>query len=527
MNLYTNGMGVFGDFGIFDVPIPLTDETGEMPGFTEFAVPQVDETNYLQKGEKILSLLREKKPRSVFAKDNVMELVKPRWEKTKEAVTRNIGTILEEEFLETLKQDPESYEVLLEACDNLMKKLPAMVRIEPEERTRELRLMDALCRNSQNAVLRVTYADEDMVIPVGASFKKRYEGGSRLREDRGNYIHTYNFKNTISGLYLRQYILDKIRKLKNDSDDEETYKQNRIIGKLQERYLAEGRASEYEDLKANMSRYWARYGMVLFYPQMPEAETAVLKLDVCYVQRILSALQNDYVMAKEEARMEKVLSGDYAKSFQTKKNIPQKCIRAMSRSGFNDYFGYVEFDEECDLNLMEELCREYQAFAKALGIDRYPEVSLRFRKLGNHKASGLYYYLLKCLCVDVRSPQSMVHEVGHMVDYHLDHISAKYAFQKIYDRYEELLRNYCRTSNAAEVKVLRGNTKYNLKYYLMPTEVFARCFEMYVVRIRGIDNSLCKPEGGFAYPEDEEMMKVIREFYDGLFERADVKEDVE
>ena len=372
-------------------------------------------------------------------------------------------------------------------------------------------------------MLRLNYDDEDMVIPVGASFKKRYEGGCRLKEDRGNYIRTYNFRKIVSELYLRQYILNKLRSLKMDSGDEELYKQNRVIGKLQEEFEKERQNTEYKFLQENRGKYWGGYGMLLFYPEKPDSEAAVIKINTYYLQRILYSLQNDYVMSKEEAQMEKVLSGDYAKSFQTKKNIPMKCIQAMSRSGFNDYFGYVEFDEECDLKLMEELYREYRAFAMELGLNRYPEVSLRFRKLGNHKASGLYYYLLKCLCVDVRSPESMVHEVGHMIDYHLGHISARYAFQRIYDRYERLLKDYCHNSNTAEAKVLKGNTKYNLKYYLMPTEVFARCFEMYVVRIRGVDNSLCKPAGGFAYPEDEELMDLIREFYDGILGTAVTK----
>ena len=156
-----------------------------------------------------------------------------------------------------------------------------------------------------------------------------------------------------------------------------------------------------------------------------------------------------------------------------------------------------------------------------LGLGRYPEVSLRFRKLGNHKASGLYYYTLKCLCVDVRSPGSMVHEVGHMIDYHLDHISIKYEFQRIFDRYESLLKDYVRNNKGNDTAILTGKTKYNLSYYLQPTEVFARCFEMYVVKCRNIDNSLCKPQGGFAYPEDAILLSSIQEFYDRILKKLE------
>ena len=110
----------------------------------------------------------------------------------------------------------------------------------------------------------------------------------------------------------------------------------------------------------------------------------------------------------------------------------------------------------------------------------------------------------------------MAHEVGHMIDYHNGSLSKKYSFQKIYDRYEYLLKEYQKKGSETEKKVLKGSSKYNLKYYLQPTEVFARCFEMYVVRTRNIDNSLCRP-GGFAYPEDEALMMLIKGYFDELF----------
>lgn len=514
MNLYTDETNIFGEFGIFGMPFLMFDETGTEPGLKESGGLQIEEVNYLQKGEKILSLLREKKQKDPFVADNVMEMVKGRWELTQNTVAKKVGATLEKEFLSKLGEQSDLYESLLDACEMLRSHVLSLVEIRPECRERETALASVLCNQKERAVINVRYAEVDKVVPVGADFKRGRERGCKLRGDRGCYMYPANFKTLIGEMYLKKYVLEKLRSMKGACGSAEGYANLRVIGKLQARYMSGKRDTEFTYLKEHMNSSMCSYAILLFYPESEEAEYAALMLQPYELQSLLSALQDDYHKLKNEAKMEKELSGDYAKSFQTKKNIPQKCIKAMSQSGFNEYFGYVEFDEECDLSLMEELYREYRAFAVELGIQKYPEVSLRFRKLGNHKASGLYYYILKCLCVDVRSPGSMVHEVGHAIDYHLGHISAQYAFQSVYDRYEYLLSKYMKVSKGPQVEILKGKTKYNLQYYLMPTEVFARCFEMYVVRIRGIDNSLCKPEAGFAYPEDDKLREEIKVFFD-------------
>ena len=65
----------------------------------------------------------------------------------------------------------------------------------------------------------------------------------------------------------------------------------------------------------------------------------------CDCQELLSLMKAEYLQRKEEAKMERNLSGEYAKSYETKRNIPEKYLRAMARSGFNNYYVYVEYDE--------------------------------------------------------------------------------------------------------------------------------------------------------------------------------------
>lgn len=524
MNLFTNGRGVFGEYGIYDFPFQIAWKELELAGLFEFGSLQMEDVNYLQKGEKILSLLRKKKQKYGFSKDQTLELIRNDWEHTRILVMRRIGVKLENQFLETLKDGDYITSAYDLAASELKKEISPLFEIKKEERARELELVAALCKDKQAATINICIEGSDFVVPLGAAFHKSHEGGCRIMGDTMKYVDVRMFRRLVAELYLREYLLKKLRKLKSESFDTKEYLSHRVIGKFLEKACFNCETfnrdilSIYEENLIKTDA-WGDLGTLILFPECKEAEISSLKISVHELNDVLKEFETDYRKLKEESRMAKELSKDHARSFQTKKNIPRKYIRAMRRSAFNEHFGYVEFDEDCDLKLTEEICREYQAFAKELGLSKYPEVSLRFRKLGNHKATGLYYYVLKCLCVDVRSPGSMAHEVGHMIDYHMNHISIKYDFQDVYDRYESLLKEYVRRNKNGDAKVLKGKTKYNLKYYLQPTEVFARCFEMYVVRIRKIDNSLCKPQGGFAYPDDECLMKLIHEFYDGILEK--------
>lgn len=505
MNYFMNVTGIFGDSG----PFQMLDFFGDL-GMTGQKREKKEEINYLQKGEKILSLLREKKPKA-FYKDNTLECVKWCWKQTWATAMRRVGARLEESFIEELQgADEEEGSQLESACSKLVQQLPEGVLVEPEEGTRQLRLMDVMCKHQQKAVICVRYNGKEITVPVGADYKGKYHD-YKLRGDKGPFMCIHNFKPLITELYLRRYALDALKKLKAESRGYESYIQICAIGKL----IAHFRIEDKTLLELIEASSWCE--ILVLYPESEAAKVAVLRIESMELQYVLEYLREDYCRRKDESKMERQLSGDYAKSFMTKKNIPKKYVEAMSRSGFNRYFGYVEFDEDCDLALMEELYREYDALAKEIGLPKYEEVSLRFRKLGNHKASGLYYYILKCLCVDVRYPSSMAHEVGHMIDYHMDHISAKYAFLEIADRYGYLLRSYMRSGkDEKQIAILKGNTKYNLDYYLQSTEIFARCFEMYLVRIRKIDNSLCKPADGFAYPNDEILNGLLEKFYDDI-----------
>lgn len=231
------------------------------------------------------------------------------------------------------------------------------------------------------------------------------------------------------------------------------------------------------------------------------------------VWKASSGVQRDLV---RQFSYYKESKSEYAKSYQTKANIPQKIVAAMEKSVLNKYFGYVEYDESVDLTKILEIEKEFVAFKETY----FPSVdasnnSIRFRKLGNHKAAGLYYPWIRCLCVDINCPSSLIHEFGHLIDFTYGNLSVTSRFYPILAMYkDELLRSM--DGDSALQKAMQSKTKYNFGYYTMPTEVFARCFELYCTRTLGVSNSLVNASG-FAYLEAPALLEKIGKYFDELF----------
>lgn len=206
------------------------------------------------------------------------------------------------------------------------------------------------------------------------------------------------------------------------------------------------------------------------------------------------------------------LNSDYAKSYQTKKNVPEKVVSAMKHSLLNKYFGYVEFDELTDISKMDQIAREIAAVKEAhLSFVDSRNNAIRFRRLGNHHAAGLYFPMLKCLCVDIHNPYSFIHEYGHLIDYEYGKLSHQYAFLHIRNLYKAHLTGDLDPVIKAK---LNGNSKYNMNYYLEPTEIFARCFELYMAKYRGVSNSLLPETFGWEYPSDEKFLEAVKFYFD-------------
>ena len=171
---------------------------------------------------------------------------------------------------------------------------------------------------------------------------------------------------------------------------------------------------------------------------------------------------------------DRVQKSDYAKSFETKRNIPTKIQAAMDSTKFLDYgFGFVEFDEQFDLEKLPDIEEQWGLIHKALPHSE-KKSELRFRKIEHRKAHGVYFPAFDCITISVRNVNSMLHEYGHHIDFTYD----KDQNLSMSDEFHLLLKGY--QKNLSDGGVYKGAL---LNYFLTPTEVFARAFEIYCVTV--------------------------------------------
>lgn len=222
---------------------------------------------------------------------------------------------------------------------------------------------------------------------------------------------------------------------------------------------------------------------------------------------------------KEKVKRNRSLETDYAKSFETKKNIPEYIQEAMHKSVFSNYFNFVEFDELTKLDEMEKIEKEWIELTKILNFQAAKNHSLRFRRLGHHKAGGLYYPAMKAVCIDLESPSSLVHELMHMIDYTTKEVnlSESYEFYRIKEMYKEIVTKNigCLEDDNALKSKWNGSTKHNKSYYLSSEEIFARTGEVYVRQVLNIDNSLVNGVGPL-YPSEDRFLRLVEDYFSKL-----------
>lgn len=206
-------------------------------------------------------------------------------------------------------------------------------------------------------------------------------------------------------------------------------------------------------------------------------------------------------------------AAEYAKSYMNKAGLPQKTLQAMQTSLLNDFFGFVEYDEDVDLKKAGEVEKMFLA-VKETYLKRFDASrnAIRFRKLGNHNAAGLYYPGVKCLCIDYRHPYCFIHEFGHLIDYECGNLSLERGFYRVKCLYQAWVSKYEDTFNK--------KSKYNYQYYLKPTEIFARSFEVYCRKVLEIENDLLPDKFEEAvYPNDTQYIKEVTAYFNSLLGR--------
>lgn len=212
----------------------------------------------------------------------------------------------------------------------------------------------------------------------------------------------------------------------------------------------------------------------------------------------------------------------HALSYETKKNIPIKVQQKMQSSKLLDWFGYVEIDKDCDLALINKVEDEFSQYMKQVKlVGQVKDHSIRFKKLGHHRAVGIYFPTEKALCIDMRDTSSCTHEIFHMIDNRTlpnKRLSDQKSFHDIIELYEILVEGEMLMLEYDDSirKAFYGRGKYNKKYYFKPTEIFARCGEIYITKVLNINNSLTNKEFNAFYPEDDYFISLVEAYYSKL-----------
>ena len=196
-------------------------------------------------------------------------------------------------------------------------------------------------------------------------------------------------------------------------------------------------------------------------------------------------------------------SNSHAKFFQQKKNINKEKRQAMHKLSdlLKDYVKVVEIDNDVDLNKLNKLIPTIkETFPLLPKAQDGSKPILRFRKLRNLKAIGVYTCFNDTIALDFRSIgnitglQAFVHEYGHFLDYHSESETAlSITDSKFVNGVLDPVVNYLKKFRNTG---FMNQGKFGFDYLCTPTEVFARAFEVYVSFL-GLNNSLIESKSHY------------------------------
>ena len=214
--------------------------------------------------------------------------------------------------------------------------------------------------------------------------------------------------------------------------------------------------------------------------------------------------------------------------------------------------------KEFDYNLFRKVEEDFEEICNKLPhASAQPE--LKLRKLGKHKAIGLYAPFLNILAVDVRNTESFIHEYGHYLDYkHGNKASESYSlednFEHIITAYsnnfkiiskkkeDDLLTRLMKASKdpipsvvsleekrlSSELELVKQTEKM-FDYFTTPTEIFARGFELWVFETITSNSSLLKSKEEYSNRIEYTSFNGIKEslfaFFATIFPEETIKEN--
>lgn len=320
-----------------------------------------------------------------------------------------------------------------------------------------------------------------------ASIVKDPGGQQVLRTNRNTYTINYEDKNS-KKLY---FILDQDDKSWNHQGDNyyKVYDPNvtwvignqnytlgygKLLNDLMQEWQSTKQGVPLDEFKAQLYRLTSHeYAKKSWQTQFQETNQ---------INRFIkNYLEKTYNIVRQQRYERDLDKQTHAKSWETKKNIDKDTQQIMDRSSLHQYFSKIELDNDVDLKAFGYFEDEVKRLMNHMPLANDKNI-LRLRKLGNHRALGMYVPSLDTIVLEFRKQSevrkdssgdtvgisSFVHEYGHYLDYHLSKwpLSLDNNFKPLIAQYTKNLAN----SNLSDSKV---------EYLTTPTEVFARGFELW------------------------------------------------
>lgn len=468
----------------------------------------------------------------------------------KEVMKRNLEMVGITSVLEGFKISVDLFKAKEER--NIMKKLKSSVK-----RTLTKRLAE--CSNFDDIV---QLADEvsfgNMKVKILSEIKEDVKGNNSVDEQAVNFLKILQqiTKNTYVGVKekMPMYIslgirgdvssgatcLDKISSSKHDSSyyfkkhkTRELYRVYDLVTALTD-VLVTNALATFADTKINDSSFFQT--MTENVTTEKDLESFILDSEEFIYRRDKNSLIRfiaeeflyEYEFANNKTNDEVEIASTYAKAFQMKKNINQSHLKVMRNNSFLQNYKEVEIDNDVDLKEFKKIEEEYVALSHKIFLPKNGG-SFRIKKLGKHRAAGIYFPHVDATICDLDHPSSFIHEMGHAIDYTFDKsegtriLSERDTFKDIRKMYRDILVSRVGRLGDARKSHYVGKRFY---YYVKPTEIFARAMEVYY-SIKGIETSFLKEksfyESKIEYVMEDDFISLIVTYFDELLSQRIIR----
>lgn len=180
--------------------------------------------------------------------------------------------------------------------------------------------------------------------------------------------------------------------------------------------------------------------------------------------------------------------------------------RLLAETGLSAFFTGLDVDPWVSASEVGSLAEALVGLERIGLLPRPPpraDLHLRVRRFSGTDFIGQFNGVLRDILVNISRPDILVHEYGHAMDLFMHKPSTSSAFIPVRTMYAEAI-----------LPDLVADP--NLRYYLSPSEVFARTYEIYVTIRAGPSYILRDLSGSKVHPRSDDLDRAIVGFFDDL-----------